>query len=476
VTSALAGLLGVSLISGLALGATDDGGGRHVDPFAPIILLLVAILVAAVLGRWLASRLDQPAVLGELLIGLVLGNVAYALDVGPAVLIMHLDQASGILRTAWEGDLSINEAAARVLTEAQLAPGQIGARLLDVMTGPDNDNIMIGVAFFLFSNLGLLLLMFIVGLESSVEEMRRAGGPAIRVAIVGVAAPFLLGCGAGVLLLPEAGLAVHLFLGATLTATSVGITAGVLQDIGRLHTAEARVILGAAVVDDVLGLIVLAVVIGVVTTGELQIAEAIKIALMSFAFLAVLFVFGKRIVGFGLPLFDVLDRHDCKLLYPLFLCFTIAYLADLFGLAAIVGAFAAGVILSDEQFKGHEGERSMEELIEPLEAMFAPVFFVLMGMQVNLASFLDLKALLVALALILAAIAGKSIAGLCAGRGVNRVAVGIGMVPRGEVGLIFAGTGRGLGVIDDSLFSAIVITVVVTTMIAPSTLKWSLAR
>ena len=301
-----------------------------------------------------------------------------------------------------------------------------------------------------------------VGLQSSVAELRKVGVRASMVAVVGVAAPFVLGVVLGGWLLPEEGTSAHLFVAATLCATSVGITARVLKDLGKVQTPEARVILGAALIDDVLGLLLLAVVAGIATTGSVDPVEVARLSGLSVLFLGVVLLFGERIARGAAHIFERLDREGGKLLFPLALAFALAWVADLVQLASIVGAFAGGLIISEEYFaKGSRGWK-IEDLVAPLETIFAPVFFVLMGMQVNLASFANPSTLLLAGAFTAAAIVGKLVAGLPAGRGVDRLSVGMGMVPRGEVGLIFASIGKTMGVVSDAVFSAIVIMVIAT--------------
>jgi Kef-type K+ transport system membrane component KefB len=459
-----------------AEGAEPEPG--HTDPFSDILLQLAVVIVAAVFGRWAASRFHQPAVLGELLIGVVVGNIGYWFQRPLFVLVMHLDSVSAVFRSVWNTGLSVSEAIQQVFSAAELAPGGSGELLVQILTGPGAAKfVLMGFAFWVFSSLGVILLLFMVGLESSVEEMMHVGARATLVAVVGIVAPFLLGVGASAWLLPGSPSSVHLFLGATLAATSVGITARVFKDLNKLHTAEAKVILGAAVIDDILGLIILAVVVGIVATGEVRVTDVARILVLAFMFLVTLIVFGDRIVRRTLSVFGRWERQNLKLLFPLTLCFVAAWMANLIGLAAIVGAFAAGLIVTEKHFEPYGDSRgTATELIAPLEALFAPVFFVLMGMQVNLASFLQPGTVGLALAFVVAALVGKLVAGLPAGRGIDRLSVGIGMIPRGEVGLIFASIGKGLGVVSEGVFSAVVIMVIVTTLITPIGLKWSLAR
>lgn len=295
-------------------------------------------------------------------------------------------------------------------------------------------------------------------------------------AVLGVVAPFLLGLGVSLVLLPEVGMPVHVFLAATLCATSVGITARVFRDLERLQTPEARIILGAAVIDDVLGLIILAVVVGIASTGHVDVLEIGRILLLAFVFLGVVLWFGDWFVRRLVPLMATLERHHAKLLFPLSLALLLAWVASTIQLAPIVGAFAAGLVLNEEHLEKISPRVTVENLISPLERIFAPVFFVLMGMQVNLNSFLDPSTLWLALAFSVAAVLGKLVCGLPAGRGHDRLSVGIGMIPRGEVGLIFASVGRSIGVVTGPVFSALVMMVVVTTLVTPIALKWSLFR
>jgi len=458
--------------------AAESGGG-HADPFAGVLLSLAAVIVIAMVGRWVAQALDQPSVLGELLAGVVVGNFGFWLGAPLFVLIMHLGNAQPIFALVWNSGLDVAAAAARVYSPAELEPGGVGAAVVAILTGPHaSEHIIAAAGLWLFSNLGVILLLFMVGLESTVAEMLAVGPRALAVALVGVIAPFTLGYAASAWLVPETPSSVHLFVGATLCATSVGITARVFKDLDRLQTAEAKIILGAAVIDDVLGLVILAVVSGIVASGGVSIGEIARISLLSALFLGVVILFGERLVKAMVPVMEALDRRHLRLLFPLALAFGLSWLANQIELAAIVGAFAAGLILNEKQFPKLSGEHAIEiaQMIHPLEAIFAPVFFVLMGMQVNLATFGAGDTIVVALALTLVALFSKSISGLPAGAGVDKMTIGMGMIPRGEVGLIFASVGKALGVVDEGLFSAIVIVVILTTLAAPLLLKWSMSR
>lgn len=454
-----------------------EHGGGHVDPFSFILLQLALIILLAMLGRWAAERFNQPSVLGELLIGVVIGNLGVWLDKPVFVLVMHINETSAIWREIWISGLSVTEAAQKIFSATQMAPDGIGDQLVQILSGAGaNLHVLLTVAIWIFSQLGLILLLFLVGLESSVDDMVRAGPRALSVGIIGIVAPFFLGFLVTLWLLPNDPMPSHLFVAATLCATSVGITARVFKDLNLLQSAEAKVILGAAVIDDVLGLMILAIVVGIVATGEVHVLDIGKIVLLSSLFLGLVMLFGDRLVRMMLPLMSALDRN-CKLLFPLGLCFLLSWLANQIELATIVGAFAAGLILNEKDFSKYSTDgRTIEELMKPIESIFAPIFFVLMGMQVNLATFLSTESLALGLAFIVVAIVGKVVSGFFAGSELDKLSVGIGMIPRGEVGLIFASVGKGLGVIPDSVFSAILMMVIVTTFIAPMGLKWSFFR
>jgi Kef-type K+ transport system membrane component KefB len=308
------------------------------------------------------------------------------------------------------------------------------------------------------------------------------------VATLGVVAPFALGWGVGAWLLPQASLYVHMFLGATLTATSVGITARVFKDLGRSQTAEARVILGAAVIDDVLGLVVLAAVSGIIVAADAGSAFAwtsvVWIVAKAVAFLGGALVFGSL---FSRRLFSLASRLRARsvlLAVGLAFCFVLSWLSSVIGLAPIVGAFAAGLLLEETHYRDFvdQGEHPLEELVHPISAFLVPVFFVVMGARTDLRSLADPRSWLLMAGLIVAAIVGKQLCALgIVGRGIDRLTIGIGMIPRGEVGLIFASIGAALVVggeciIDSATYSAVVAMVVVTTLATPPLLKWRLAR
>jgi Kef-type K+ transport system membrane component KefB len=405
----------------------------------PMVLVgVAAILVVAKLCGEVFERFKQPAVLGELIGGIVVGNLA-------------------LFGFHFADSLKTNEV--------------IGA----------------------LAEIGVIILLFEVGLESDLAEMLEVGCSSLFVAVAGVIVPFFLGWGVSAYFIPGEARLGHIFIGATLCATSVGITARVLKDIGKLRTRESRIILGAAVIDDILGLLILAVVAGTIHAANegtsLSMGSVALIAAKSVAFLLIAIALGKFVVPHLLRGAGRFESRGVLLTLALAFCFLLAWTAAKVGLAPIVGAFAAGLVLDDVHFKtaSSRNERDLQDLISPVSTVLVPIFFVLMGLRVDLHAFAKPELLGFAAVLTLAAVIGKQVCSLAvAERGLNRLAIGIGMIPRGEVGLIFAGIGATLmlsdaqgvrsPVIGSATFGAIVIMVIVTTLVTPPILKWSLSR
>jgi Kef-type K+ transport system membrane component KefB len=420
-------------------GAPEENGGGAAHGLDPLVLVgVAAMLLIAKSGGELFERFGQAAVLGELIGGILVGN-----------LFLLGFQGAEALKT-----------------------NQIIAALAEI---------------------GVIILLFEVGLESNLGEMLEVGWSSLLVAVLGVIAPFLLGWGVAAYFIPEEARLAHIFIGATLCATSVGITARVLKDIGRLSTREARIILGAAVIDDVLGLLILAVVAGAIKAqaagAVLGLLDVVIIAAKAIVFLVGAIVLGHYVMPYLLRGLGRFEGHGVLLAVSLAFCFLLAWAASKVGLAPIVGAFAAGLILDEVSFESlpnHE-RTDLQRLVMPVSTVLVPIFFVLMGLKVDLRAFLQPKLLGFATVLTLAAIIGKQVCSLgVLERGLNRFAVGLGMIPRGEVGLIFAGIGATLmlpdaagvnePVINPSTFGVIVIMVIVTTIVTPPALKWSLER
>lgn len=408
------GALLACAIPGSVLASEGHGLG------AEVWLLLAGMLLAAKLGGELAQRLNQPPVLGELLAGIVLGNLS----------------------------------------------------MLGIHTFEHTTSLP---AIEFASELGVVLLLFAVGLEATVTQMRQVAPVSGLVAMIGVVAPMLLGWGTSRVLLPEAPSTLHLFIGATLCATSVGITARVLKDLNATSRTETRVILGAAVIDDVLGLVVLAVVSAIAAFGTFPgAADTFRIIGSAAGFLVGALLLGAYVTPGVYRGASQLRTEGVLGAVSIALCFLFAGLSGLAGLAAIVGAFAAGLILDEIKVSpfGEHSIHQLEEFVTPIVAVFAPIFFVRTGMQVQLSG-VTWVTLALALALVAAGVIGKLASGLgVRGQGVDRLTVGIGMIPRGEVGLIFADAGarivtNGTPLIEPSIYTAIVLMVMATTVIAP---------
>jgi len=423
-------ILALLLVPAAAAAATGDPHGPDV---MPVLEALVLMLLGARLGGSIAERLGTPAVLGELAAGIAIGNL-----------------------------------------------GLVGFRGLEGLADLD--------AIQMFAQVGVLFLLFRVGLESEVGQMMRVGASSFLVAALGVVAPMLLGLGVSRWFFPAHHPLTHWFVGATLCATSVGITARVLTDLRRAGSTEGQIILGAAVIDDVLGLIVLAVVSGVIAAADrgqaFQPLSVLWILGKSLLFLAGALVLGRWLSPRLFGLASRLRGERVLLPTALAICFGLAWLAGRAGLAPIVGAFAGGLILEEAHYEAllardHE-HRKIPQLLEPLETFLVPLFFVAMGMHVDLRVFGSAGILGFAAVLTLAAVIGKQACALgVLEPGTDRLAVGLGMIPRGEVGLIFASIGAtlrigGERVIDDTVFSAVVVMVAITTLLTPPLLVWRL--
>jgi Kef-type K+ transport system membrane component KefB len=445
----------------------SEATGRA-DPVVPILLALVFLTLGAMIGGRLMTLIKQPAVLGELLVGLLAGNLGYYLHNSGLTVLREGDNLRKISDLALTTNVTVTQAVHQILS------GSGGERVAAALSGARSLDYLAIYSFVDFlARIAILILLFVVGLETNLGEMRRVGKTAFLVAVIGVIVPMILGMWIMKLLHPSSELAGDLFIGGILTATSVGITARVLRDLGQETREEARVILGAAVIDDVLSLIILAVVSGLALTGTVN-----PLVIARTTFVAALFLVASLAIGFWVTP-RIVRRlagagiRNLKLLFGLGFAFLLAWFASAAGLATIVGAFAAGMILNHFFDKELAGE-TLSELLSPLESLVVPLFFVWMGIQVKLESLGSREVLIAGLALTVVAILGKLASGWgCPGR-MNRWAVGFGMMPRGEVGLIFAGVGRGIGVVDDALFSAVVILVMITTLLAPVMLRATL--
>lgn len=369
------------------------------------LLTIVIILSAAKFAGFISERLKQPAVLGELLVGILLG---------PSLLgWIHIDE----------------------------------------------------IILIFLAEIGVILLLFDVGLKSNIDELIHAGKTSTFVAIIGVVAPLLMGFGFSHYVLNLDSI-VSFFVGATLTATSVGVTMRVLNDVGKVKSEEGKVILGAAVIDDIIGLILLSIIVDIVASGGLSLMNVGKISFISVAFLALSIFLGIKLTPQFIKLVAYLKVKRTFIVGAFVFAIAMAYLAAGIGLATIVGAFAAGLVLEKTQEKLHFQKR-----VKPVSDLFVPIFFVMAGAVVDLSSITSTEIIISGLILTVIAIIGKVISGIgCFGSNAKAIPVGIGMVPRGEVGLIFAAFGLSNKLIDSSMYSILIIVIILTTLITPPAL------
>jgi Kef-type K+ transport system membrane component KefB len=380
------------------------------------------------------------------------------------------------------GILAVVLVAARLLGTAARAIGQppvlgellagviLGASALGLVDLSDQHAQQTAVLLFL-QEVGVVLLLFEIGLETDLVQLLRAGASSTAVAVAGVILPFFGGyfvCrGFG---LPEKEC---IMVGAALTATSVGITARVLNDLGRLHEPESQIVLGAAVIDDILGLIILAVVSGLADGRAPSAVQVAAITAAAFGFLLGVLVVGSLLVPPLSRWLAGMKAPGMLTTFAFLLTFGLAWGAEMVGLASIIGSFAAGLLLRRTP-QAHD----IEKAVVPLGHFFVPIFFVVVGASVDVRTFVPHNQagwtmLALGVILIVVAVLGKFVAGYVPFwfRG-SKAVIGVGMMPRGEVGLIFAQMGLLKGVIEKPLFSAITLMVLVTTFLAPPLLRW----
>ncbi|MGB7445299.1 MAG: cation:proton antiporter [Coleofasciculaceae cyanobacterium] len=425
--------------------ATAENSENSSIVLAGVLLTLVIIYIASKLGGELSKALDLPPVLGELVGGVVVGVSALHLIVFP------------------EG--GAEAADSLIMTILQLISDLSPEAVSDVFQSQSE---IISV----LAELGVIILLFEIGLESDLRELQKVGYQAAFVAVVGVAAPFLAGT-AGLMFFFNVSVIPAIFAGAALTATSIGITSKVLSELGHLKSKEGQIIVGAAVIDDVLGIIILAVVASLAKTGEVDVLNVVYLIISATAFLLGSIFLGKFFNSSFVAIGNKLQTRG-NLVIPAFtFAFFMAFLANAIHLEAILGAFAAGLVL-DETDKRKE----LDKQVIPIADILVPIFFVTVGARADLGvlnpvNSANREGLIIAIFLMVVAIIGKVITGwaVVGQPGINRLAIGVGMIPRGEVGLVFAGIGSASGVLDKPLEAAIIIMVILTTFLAPPCLR-----
>lgn len=427
--------------------AAAEEGGDLTHHWGEAFLMFAIVLLMGRLGD-LVQKIGQPAVIGQLIMGLVISAIGYA----------------GVdFMTKIPADATISFLAA----------------------------------------LGAALLLFSIGLESNLASMKTVGVNALLVASIGVAVPFILGTWVlGPIFFGDESSSARLFIGASLVATSIGITASVFRSLGITRSRAAQTVLGAAVLDDIFGLVILAVVAAIASGDDPSARMVAELTLKAFGFLAVAIVIGTIAAKPVSRFFRSISSSEGMMVsVAVGFALIYGYLAERFGLEPIIGAFAAGLVLDAVHFNTYDDPEfvvqirdiqfadedsrlrtttvidnarhmHVEHLIGTLNHIFVPVFFVHTGMLIDIESLLKPELYLIALLITAAAIVGKLVSGIAAkGEMPEKVLVGVSMVPRGEVGLIFAATGKGLGVLSDDLFSVIIITIVATTLVVPPLLR-----
>lgn len=445
-------LIGLMFFAGLpSLAIAQDGTQQHEG----WILLALAIIIGGAGLSWVVRKLSLPTVLGELGLGMLLAVLAH----------YHV----------WFWGHVINSPTITLLAE-----------------------------------LGSILLLFEIGLESSFGDLLSVGKHGLVTALIGVIVPFLIGFFlVGVWIFASSNIQLNLFLGATLAATSTGISVRVFKDLGILRNPACQIVLTASIIDDILGLIILAFVSGLVIAGTLDLATVGHILINVIIFFVLALLVARKLTPKLIKWILKISHEESMIVITLVsICLFWAWFAHAIGLASIIGAFVAGLIMDEVVFRNagqpqwyrklvelsnnHANEETQQmiqdqiivrhhherlvDLIKPLNYMLVPIFFVYAGMQVDLIAVANWNTLFYGLCLSVAAIAGKLISGAFLPKAINRWIVGFGMVPRGEIGLIFALTGRQLGVFSSDVFAAVLLMVVVTSLITPLALQFIVKR
>lgn len=396
----------------------------HAGPSASVLLAMLIIISAAKLGETVAKRLGIPQVVGELVMGIILGNIYF-------------------------------------------------------FSGWDFFNFLHEMPFLkILSGIGAIVLLLVVGINTDLRAMLKVGLSALLVTLGGILVPVGLGCLISYFLLPGASLNTHLFLMAILCTSSVAIKLKVFDELGKLQSIEARISIASAVLNEIILFLFLAAIVGITTRGWFSVVHVAVIGTS-----AVAFVIGLGMVSLWLgESIGGLVTRRCSEATKIFIivvaCIGLTYLAEMVGLATIFGAFGAGLLLRYVKTKSLTGKyRSMDELVRPTYLVVVPIFFVIAGAQVRLESFMDMDAVLLGLSITGAAVLGKLFCSFCViERGANRLAIGIAMVARLEVALVIASVGKSVGALSDTLFAASTIMVAITAIMSPPLMKLALTR
>ncbi len=406
-----------------------------------LLFTMAVLFICARIGSALVSRFGLPGLIGEIVMGIVIANLSF-------------------------GDWSLLSALDIVIP----GPGEEATSGSDIYT-----------VVTVFAELGVIFLLFSVGLETKVSDLLGSGKAALLAAVLGVLLPFM--CGIAIIMAVDGSMNHALFMGAAMVATSVGITARIIKDMKLMDTREARIIIAAAVIDDVLGMIVLAVVNGIAGSGEISILDIITITLQAVVFVISVILICKHIIP---RLYDYFrNRYDSKvnkgkvpysvnkLVLAIIVCLSMSAFAEFIGLAAIIGAFLAGMLFAE-----YAWEWDLEHKVESITTFLISFFFLNVGLQVDIFALTDVTVLVLVIIIILAALITKYIGcGMGAKLGDKDLdkdgmnIIGVGMMPRGEVGIIVASIGLSSGAMSSELYAVVVLMSVMTTIIAPPILS-----
>jgi Kef-type K+ transport system membrane component KefB len=436
---------------------------------------VVMILSFALLGRIGARKSGLPTVIGELLAGVLIGNLFYFLGYDLMVLLREGATCVDIARGTLSG-YSWDEAARLVLGE------ESSEAIIGLLRGPNgSEYLQVSQAVDLFSRYGLMFVMFYIGLGTYVvAELRGLDADSLRVAVIGALVPMTLGFLLISALIADTSHIEHIFIAATLGTTSVAVTREALTRLQQKQSRETRLILGAGVMDNVLGLLMLAIASGIAVTGSAGFGDIGRTTARACLFLVCAFALGPQFLKFLIWSLRRFGVVEAKLFVSFIMVTFLAGLATVVHLSPVVGAFAAGLLMHESYFETwgdlHKDKHSIKDLFAPLEVIIVPAFFVLMGIQVKLETLLHWQVVYIFAGVLTVAVLGKLVSGLGARGEVNRLAVGSGMMPRGEVGLAFAFIGKSLGVIDSVMFAVVVAMIVVTTLMTPLMLRLAMGK
>lgn len=442
------------------------------DPFSYILLELGIIVIFAMLAHAVAKYYKAPVILAELIIGIVLGNLLYWLGWSDIFfLIMHLGDAGRLFWEVWNSDLPVSEAAKNVFSTLELASNQVGGRLVSILTGPKAPEfLLMGIALWQFSNLSSVFLLFKAGAETDLEGTLKVGLKAAIIAILSTLFTLLSVLVIGNIVIPKSSMTGNLLLGIALAPTSVVIATSLIQQQGAPQNRIGTLLISAALWDHLLGILLVTVIVTSSLNGHADPLQVGRIILLATVFLSCAIYVSRKSDQWRLFERAAILPQEARSFLPIALASFLSWLAAMFDLSVILGAFTAGMIFgsrTDKQSTQGDGE----DYMGPLESIFSPIFFVFMGMQVNISHLLSLAVIGLGLILAVIALTGKIVAFYAVERDADWLSAGMSLAPRGEMALIVGSVGKWAGLINDMVFSSLVFAVICTMLIAPFAFK-----